>query len=74
MPAVSVDASYFRRYYPYFTFLRLSSKLPMYDERFTGYGMNKISHVIELGLLGQVSSVTLQLSISTVSIRLALMW
>lgn len=34
---------------------RLTPELPLYDERFKGYGMNKISHVMELSLLGQVS-------------------
>ncbi|KAL9981153.1 hypothetical protein ACROYT_G009817 [Oculina patagonica] len=47
-------SGYQDKYEPYLI-LRLTPELPLYDERFTGYGMNKISHVIELALLGQVS-------------------
>lgn len=43
--------NYQDKYEPYLI-LRLTPKLPLYDERFKGYGMNKISHVMELSLLG----------------------
>ncbi|XP_044173578.1 glycosyltransferase-like protein gnt13 isoform X1 [Acropora millepora] len=42
--------SYQDKYEPYLI-LRRTPELPFYDQRFTGYGMNKISHVIELALL-----------------------
>ena len=29
----------------------MTPELPLYDERFTDYGMNKISHIIELAIL-----------------------
>lgn len=43
--------NYQDKYEPYLI-LRLTPELPLYDERFKGYGMNKISHVMELSLLG----------------------
>ncbi|CAH3103630.1 unnamed protein product, partial [Porites lobata] len=43
-------SGYQDKYEPYLI-LRMTPELPLYDERFTGYGMNKISHIIELTIL-----------------------
>lgn len=41
------------KYEPYLV-LKNTGQLPLYDERFTGYGMNKITHVTELFAAGYV--------------------
>ncbi|KAH8021022.1 hypothetical protein HPB51_011801 [Rhipicephalus microplus] len=41
------------KYEPYLV-LKNTAQLPPYDERFTGYGMNKITHVTELFAAGYV--------------------
>ncbi|XP_020622312.1 LARGE xylosyl- and glucuronyltransferase 2-like [Orbicella faveolata] len=51
----SYEVSRYQDKYEPYLILRLTPELPLYDERFTGYGMNKISHVIELALLRQVT-------------------
>ncbi|KAI8494752.1 hypothetical protein Bbelb_273570 [Branchiostoma belcheri] len=40
-------STYQDKFEPYLV-LRMSSSLPLYDERFSGYGMNKVTHTMEL--------------------------